>query len=265
MSEHPALAADTVTIGYTAHPVVERLSLTIAHGSVTALVGPNGSGKSTLLRGLARLLAISAGVMYLDGKALSTLPTSAVARQLAMLPQGPSTPPGLTVAELVEQGRYPHAGPLRMLRHQDHTAIRDAMALTDTAQFATRSLESLSGGERQRAWIALALAQDTPILLLDEPTTFLDIGHQLEVLELVRRLNRERDMTIVLVLHDLNQAAHYADRMMVLNQGQIIADGPPAMVMTSALLSQVFGVRAHILPDPDDGVPLCMPYARCSR
>jgi iron complex transport system ATP-binding protein len=177
--------------------VIDQLALQVERGSITALVGPNGSGKTTLLKTLARLLTPSAGTVYLDGKAISQMPTAAVARELAILPQGPSAPEGLTVRELVEQGRFPHVGALRMLRAQDHAAITAALTSTGMAGFAHRPLDALSGGERQRAWIALALAQETPILLLDEPTTFLDIGHQLEVLDLVRQLNQERAMTIV--------------------------------------------------------------------
>lgn len=255
------LVARALSVGYGPHTVVRQLSLSIAQGAVTALVGPNGSGKSTLLKALARLVPLQAGAVYLDGKALSREPTRAVARELAILPQGPVAPAGITVAELVEQGRYPHAGALRMLRRQDHAAIREALELTDTARFADRPLESLSGGERQRAWIALALAQATPTLLLDEPTTFLDIGHQLEVLELVRRLNRERGLTVVMVLHDLNQAARYADRMVALHQGQIVADGTPTAVLTTSLLEQVFGAQASIVTDPVTGAPVCLPYA----
>ncbi len=230
-------------------------------GQVTALVGPNGSGKSTLLKTMARLLRPSGGVVLLDGAAIARLPTAQVARALAVLPQGPVAPAGLTVRELVEQGRYPHAGPLRMLRRQDHAAIAEALELTGMQAFAGRPLDALSGGERQRAWIALALAQATPILLLDEPTTFLDSGHQLEILTLVRRLNRERAMTIVLVLHDLNQAARYADTMVALHRGRIAAHGEPRDVLTVRLLESVFGVHAHILTDPATGTPLCVPYA----
>jgi iron complex transport system ATP-binding protein len=264
MNEHltePALAAEALRVGYGERSVIDGLDIQIRHGSVTALVGPNGSGKSTLLKTLARLLAPSAGAVYLDGKAISRLPTAAVARELAILPQGPTAPEGLTVRELVEQGRFPHVGALRMLRVQDHEAIGAALERTGMAEFAHRPLSALSGGERQRAWIALALAQETPILLLDEPTTFLDIGHQLEVLDLVRRLNHERGMTIVLVLHDLNQAARYSDRMVALQRGQIVADGPPAQVLTPHLLERIFGVRAHIVPDPASGAPVCLPYA----
>ena len=201
------IRAESLTVGYDSRPILADLDLELERGQVTSLVGPNGSGKSTLLKGLARLLKPTGGTIYLDGQAIAHLPTVEVARRLAVLPQGPSAPPGLTVGELVEQGRYPHAGPLRMLRRQDHAAIAEALDLTGTTHFVQRPLDSLSGGEHQRAWIALALAQSTPILFLDEPTTFLDIGHQLEVLALIERLNRERQMTIVMVLHDLNQAA----------------------------------------------------------
>jgi iron complex transport system ATP-binding protein len=257
----PVLKADALNIGYGQRLVVEGLSIDLLKGHITALVGPNGSGKSTLLKTLARLLHPSSGAVYLNGKAISRMATSAVAQEIAVLPQGPVAPAGLTVAELVEQGRYPHAGPLRMLRQQDYSVIGEAMRLTNMGDFAYRSLDSLSGGERQRAWIALALAQDTPVLLLDEPTTFLDIGHQLEVLELVKKLNIERQMTIVLVLHDLNQAARYADRMVALNEGKIVSDGPPAEVLTTTLLAEVFGVHAHIITDPVRGTPVCLPYA----
>jgi iron complex transport system ATP-binding protein len=256
-----ALAAENLTIGYGERPIIEDLSLCIEKGQITALVGPNGSGKSTLLKAMARLLKPSAGAVLLDGKALHTLSTTQIAQQLAILPQSPSAPHGLTVRELVEQGRYPHVGALRMLKSQDHAAIHEALELTDITHFANRPLDSLSGGERQRAWIALALAQDTPLLLLDEPTTFLDIGHQLEVLELVRHLNRERGMTIVLVLHDLNQAARYADRMIVLKRGAVVADGTPNAILTPDLLAEVFGVQVNIVIDPSTGTPVCLPFA----
>lgn len=257
--------ADTVSVGYPDRSVIDTLSLAVETGKITVLVGPNGSGKSTLLKAMARLLPMSAGAVYLDGKAITKLPSTQVARELAILPQGPSAPHGLTVAELVEQGRFPHVGALRMLRRQDHDAITQALTLTNMTDFVHRSLDALSGGERQPAWIALTLAQDTPMLLLDEPTTFLDIGHQLEVLDLVRMLNEDRQMTIVLVLHDLNQAARYSQRMVVLQQGYIVADGPPADVLTPTLLGDVFNVRANIIIDPASNTPVCLPYAVVSR
>lgn len=255
------LAAQTLSVGYHERQVINELSLCIEEGKITALVGPNGSGKSTLLKALARLLKPSGGAVLLDGKAITSLSSTQVAQQLAILPQGPSAPHGLTVAELVEQGRFPHVGALRMLRRQDHEMIHEALALTNMTDYAHRALDSLSGGERQRAWIALTLAQDTPLLLLDEPTTFLDIGHQLEVLELVQRLNRERGMTVVLVLHDLNQAARYADRMVVLNRGAIVANGAPHTVLVPELIANIFGVHVNIVTDPISNTPVCLPYA----
>ena len=255
------LAAESLSVGYGGQVVIPELSLQISLGTITALVGPNGSGKSTVLKALARLIAPRAGAVYLDGRAIARLPTREVAQQLAMLPQGPGAPEELTVGELVEQGRYHHAGPLRMLREQDHVAITQALTQANMLELRQRRLDSLSGGERQRAWIALALAQATPVLLLDEPTTFLDVGHQLEVLALIQQLNRIQGKTIILVLHDLNQAARYAERMIVLRSGHIVADGSPREVLTTALLADVFHVQAHIISHPVDGLPVCLPYA----
>jgi iron complex transport system ATP-binding protein len=256
----PALEARGVRTGYGDRTVLEDLSVAIRAAEITALVGPNGSGKSTLLKTLARLLKPGGGSVLLDGKAISQMSTSAVARQMAVLPQGPSASPGITVRELVEQGRFPHVGALRMLRQQDHAAITQALAVTGMIDYAARPLDSLSGGERQRAWIALTLAQETPVLLLDEPTTFLDIGHQLEVLDLVETLNQQRGMTIVMVLHDLNQAARYAHRMLVLDKGAVVSDGPPATTLTADLLERVFNVRATIVSDPVTRAPVCVPH-----
>ncbi len=258
--QNTALEAKSLAVGYGERLVIPGLSLQITMGQITALVGPNGSGKSTLLKALARITHPKGGMVYLDGRAIARMSTREVALQLAVLPQVPTAPDELTVAELVEQGRYPHAGPLRMLREQDHRAIHDALAQTNMEQLRYRRLDSLSGGERQRAWIALALAQATPILLLDEPTTFLDVGHQIEVLDLVQTLNQVHGKTIVLVVHDLNHAARYADRMVVLQDGRIVADGTPRDVLTATLLAEVFKVQAHILNHPVDGVPVCLPY-----
>lgn len=261
MSSHsPLLEAQNISVGYVERRIIDDLSVSLEQGKVTALVGPNGSGKSTLLKSLARLLPVEAGVVYLDGKAIQKLPSQQVARELAILPQNPSAPRGLTVSELVEQGRFPHVGALKMLKHQDHDAVKMALELTNMTAFANRSLDALSGGERQRAWLALTLAQDTKLLLLDEPTTFLDVGYQLEVLELVERLNQERQMTVILVLHDLNQAARYSQRMLVLKQGTIVADGCPEDVMNPELLLEVFKVHVNIVQDPATGQPVCLPY-----
>ncbi|HEX5503760.1 MAG TPA: ABC transporter ATP-binding protein [Thermomicrobiales bacterium] len=256
-----ALEGAALSAGYGSRLVLEQLSLGIERGGVTALVGPNGSGKSTVLKALARLLHPRHGAVYLDGRDISRLPTREVARRLAMLPQAPSAPEELTVAELVEQGRYPHMGPLRLFDDADRAAIARALTETGMTEFRERPLDSLSGGERQRAWIALALAQETPILLLDEPTTYLDVGHQFEVLDLLRRLNTEQGMTIVLVLHDLNQAARFSRRLVVFEAGGIVADGTPAAVLTPELLARVFHVQAHVVPHPEDGSPVCLPFA----
>lgn len=249
-----------LSLAYDREIIVQQLSLSIVTGEITTLVGPNGCGKSTLLRGLARLLKPKSGDVLLDGKAIHTMPTKQLAKQLGILPQGPTAPEGLTVYELVAQGRYPHQGFFQQWSPEDETATREAIAITNMVELADRPLDTLSGGQRQRAWIAMTLAQNTPILLLDEPTTFLDIGYQLEVMELIERLNRERRMTILLVLHDLNQAARYSQRMIVLQNGRVVADGSPGVVLTKGLLVDVFKVQANIVTDPDSGSPVCLPF-----
>lgn len=260
MSEPPALTAVGVGVHYGQFQAISALDLKVQRHTVTALVGPNGSGKSTLLRALGRLVRPTLGSVLLDGRDIAHLPTREVARRLGVLPQGPTAPGGITVAELVEQGRYPHAGPLRMLRRQDHDAIKEALKVTAMAPFADRAVDSLSGGERQRAWIALTLAQSAPVLLLDEPTTFLDVRFQLEVMELVRSLNQDAGLTVVMAIHDLQHAARYADRMIALSSGRMVADGGPSQVLTTALLERVFGVKANIVTDPASGLPVAIPY-----
>jgi iron complex transport system ATP-binding protein len=260
-----AMAVESVRVGYDGRQVIGGLDLEVAVGSSVGLIGPNGSGKSTLLNTIARLLKPTAGTVLLDGRAIGTMRSTEIARRLAILPQSPSAPGTLTVAELVEQGRYPYAGPLRMLRRQDHQAIANALSLTGMTDFAHRPIDALSGGERQRAWIALALAQDTDYLLLDEPTTFLDIGHQLEVLELVERLHRERSLTVVMVLHDINQAAQFCERVIVMRDGAVVSDGAPRDVLTEDLLADVFGVRARIILDDVSGRPLCLPLSTSQK
>ncbi len=259
-TSHAALRADELSLAYDGALIIERLSASIVAGEITALVGPNGCGKSTLLKGLARLLRPRGGAVLLDGRAIHTLPTRQLARQLGILPQAPTAPEGLTVYELVAQGRYPHQGFFHQWSAEDEAQTRTAIAATNMVEFADRPLDTLSGGQRQRAWIAMTIAQDTSILLLDEPTTYLDIGHQLEVMELIERLNRERGTTIVLVLHDLNQAARYGRRMIVMNEGAIVADGAPWDVLTRDLLAEVFKVQAGIIPHPETGTPVCLPY-----
>ena len=252
------LRGDGLGHAYGGRDVLSDVDLTFPAAGITAVVGPNGAGKSTLLKALARLVAPDRGTVYIDGRALTTLSSAQIARRLAVLPQGPVAPDGLTVGALVEQGRFPHVGGLRMLGRQDHASVRAALADTGMTAFAERPLTELSGGERQRAWIALALAQDTDLLLLDEPTTFLDLRFQLEILELVVRLNRVRGTTIVMVLHDLNHAARHADRVVVMRDGLIVADGPPAAVITAGLVRDVFGVHATMIADPVDGRPVCV-------
>jgi iron complex transport system ATP-binding protein len=259
------LESAALSAGYGRRLVLEELSLSIERGSVTTLVGPNGSGKSTVLKALARMVHPRHGVVYLDGRDISQLRTRDIARRMAILPQAPTAPEELTVAELVEQGRYPHVGPLRLFDDADHAAIARALNETRMTDFIDRPLDSLSGGERQRAWIALALAQETPILLLDEPTTYLDIGHQFEVLDLIRRLNIEQGMTIVMVLHDLNQAARFSHRMVVFESGGIVADGAPAAVLTPEMLARVFHVQAHVIYQPGDDSPVCIPFGLAAR
>ena len=255
----PALSARALAAGYPDRRVIDGLDLEVAPGRITMLVGANASGKSTLLGTLARLLPPLAGTVALDGADVRGIPRRAFARTVGILPQQPTAPEGLSVAELVARGRHPHRGLLGRWTDADAAAV-DA-ALTDTAmtELADRAIGELSGGQRQRAWIAMALAQDPRILLLDEPTTFLDLSHQLEVLDLLRRLNRERGTTVVVVLHELNLAARYADELVVMAQGRIVAHGAPADVLTPDVLKTAFGLDALVIPDPLTGTPLVIP------
>jgi iron complex transport system ATP-binding protein len=239
-----------------------NLDLAIPAGKITTLVGPNGCGKSTLLRGLARLLKPRAGTVYLDGADIFKLSTKAVAKRLGILPQGPVAPEGLTVRDLVAQGRYPYQNWLQQWSKEDERLVEQALATTGMTPLADRALDTLSGGQRQRAWIAMALAQDTEILLLDEPTTFLDLAHQVEVLDLLYELNQTEGRTIVMVLHDLNQACRYADYLVAVREGQVWAEGVPAQVMTEAIVREVFGLECRIVTDPVAGSPMCVPLGR---
>jgi len=255
------LRAESVTVGYGAEPVLRDLSFDVPTGRITSIVGPNGCGKSTLLRTLARLLPPSDGRVSLDGEPIGRLSTRDVARRLALLPQSPTAPEGLLVSDLVLRGRHPHQRWFRQWSPKDETIIAEAMAWTDIAELKDRPLDELSGGQRQRAWLAMTLAQDTELLLLDEPTTFLDLAHQVEVLDLVVRLNRERDRTVVMVLHDLNLAARYSDTIVVMHEGAIVGEGEPAVIITQDLLSSVFGLEAEVLSDPRTGLPIVVPVA----
>ncbi|MEG2029947.1 MAG: ABC transporter ATP-binding protein [Janthinobacterium sp.] len=247
------LEAYQLQLGYGRHTVVPATSLRLEPAAITCLIGPNGCGKSTLLRGLAGLQAPQSGHVELDGKALPAWPPRALARALAVLPQSPAGPDGLSVLQLVRHGRYPHQGLFGALRARDHAAVDWALEVTGLAALRGRALQTLSGGERQRAWIALALAQQAPLLLLDEPTTYLDIGHQIEVMELLRTLNRAHGMTIAMVLHDLNQASQYADRLLVMRAGRIVASGAPAEVVSAALLRETFGIGVELVAREDRG------------
>lgn len=254
-----------LTLGYDETAVIRRLDVEIPDGKITSVVGPNGCGKSTLLRSLARLMKPRNGAVYLDGAAISKLPTGEVARKLGILPQNPNAPEGLTVRELAAQGRYPHQRWFRQWSKDDEQAIERALEITGVLELAGRPLETLSGGQRQRAWISMALAQETETLLLDEPTTFLDMAHQLEVLQLLDRLNREEGRTVLMVLHDLNNASRYSHHMIALSVGKVFAAGTPAQVVTAEVLREVFHVEADIVTDERSGVPLCIPHGLRKR
>ncbi|WP_113701020.1 ABC transporter ATP-binding protein [Nonomuraea lactucae] len=259
------LQAAGVKLGYGDRTVVENLDLGVQAGTVTTIIGPNGCGKSTLLRALGRLLKPQGGQVLLDGKRIDRTPTREVARVLGVLPQAPTAPEGLTVSDLVARGRHPHQTWYRQWSSDDEAAVVRALEMTGLADLAERPLDELSGGQRQRAWISMALAQGTDLLLLDEPTTFLDLAHQVEVLELVRHLHREAGRTIVMVLHDLNLAARYADRLVAMREGQVIAAGDPHEVLTEDLLREVFDLDAKVIPDPVAGTPLVVPIGPRSR
>jgi iron complex transport system ATP-binding protein len=253
------LRARGVELAYDGRPVVSGLDLGVREGSLTAIVGPNACGKSTLLRALARTLAPRAGAVLLDGREIGGLRTKRVARRLGLLPQTPIAPDAITVADLVARGRYPHQGLLRQWSPEDERAVGDAMAAARVEALAERPVDELSGGQRQRAWLAMALAQETAILLLDEPTTFLDIAHQIEVLDLCAELRLAGGRTVVVVLHDLNHACRYASHLVVMHEGRIAAEGPPAEVIDADLVERVFGLRCRVMADPESGTPLVIP------
>ncbi|GAA4622722.1 ABC transporter ATP-binding protein [Actinoallomurus vinaceus] len=259
MSRTSRLTARDLTLAYEDRTVVDGLDLEIPDGRVTVVVGPNACGKSTLLRALGRLLKPRRGAVLLDGAELARLPRKQIARTVGVLPQSPTPPDGITVADLVARGRQPHQTWWRQWSEDDERATAEALERTSTADLAERPVEELSGGQRQRAWIAMALAQDTDLLLLDEPTTYLDIAHQVEVLDLIRQLNHERGRTVVAVLHDLNQAARYADHLVAMKAGRIIAQGPPRDIVTADLVREVFGLTSVVVPDPVTGGPLVVP------
>lgn len=255
------LTADALTLRYDARTIVDGLTVTLPEGRITVILGANACGKSTLLRGLARLLAPAAGRVLLGGVDVRTMAPKALARRVGFLPQAASAPGGVTVAELVARGRYPHQRLLQQWSPEDADAVNAAMRATGVAALGDRALDELSGGQRQRTWIAMLLAQQTPVMLLDEPTTYLDVAHQLEVLELCRRLNREEGRTVVLVLHDLEQACRYADHLVVMRSGAVLSTGAPGDVMTEELVAEAFGLRALVQPHPVTGTPMVVPIA----
>ncbi|MGK7901595.1 MAG: ABC transporter ATP-binding protein [Hormoscilla sp.] len=258
-----ALTTRKLTLAYSnGQPIIENLDLAILTGKITVIVGPNGCGKSTLLRSFARLLKPVVGTVYLDGTSIFKLSTKEVAKRLGILPQSAVAPAGMTVRELVAMGRYPHQGWLQQWSQQDAEMTDRAIAITSMTELADRAVDTLSGGQRQRAWIAMVLAQDTEIILLDEPTTFLDIAHQIEILDLLYELNKTQGRTIVMVLQDLNQACRYADRLIALRNGEIQIQGAPADVMTEGTVRLVFDLDCRIISDPVAGTPMCVPVGR---
>ncbi|MEV5547219.1 ABC transporter ATP-binding protein [Streptomyces sp. NPDC052309] len=259
------LSAENVTLAYDQRVIAEKLSVEIPDNSFTVIVGPNACGKSTLLRALSRMLKPSHGRVLLDGEVIQSMPAKQVARTLGLLPQSSIAPDGITVADLVGRGRYPHQGLLRQWSTEDERVVQESMAQTGVAELADRYVDELSGGQRQRVWIAMALAQQTPLLLLDEPTTYLDIQHQIDVLDLCAELHEEQGRTLVAVLHDLNHAARYATHLIALRGGEVIAEGAPNDIVTSELVEEVFGLRCQVIDDPETGTPLVVPAARKAR
>ncbi|KIF70513.1 ABC transporter [Streptomyces sp. AcH 505] len=259
------LTAESVTLGYDRRIIARDLSVEIPDHSFTVVVGPNACGKSTLLRALSRMLKPAEGRVLLDGAAIHSLPAKKVARTLGLLPQSSVAPDGITVADLVARGRYPHQGLLRQWSPDDERTVQESMAATRIDDLADRYVDELSGGQRQRVWIAMALAQQTPLLLLDEPTTFLDIQHQIEVLDLCAELHETGGRTLVAVLHDLNHAARYATHLVAMRDGAVVAEGPPAEVVTAPLVERVFGLRCQVIEDPETGTPLVVPAGRKAR
>jgi iron complex transport system ATP-binding protein len=259
------LRAEGLTLGYEDRTVIDDLDLVVPPGRITAIVGANACGKSTLLQALARLLGARAGSVLLDGQSIHRMPTRQVARRVGILPQSPVAPVGITVADLVTRGRSPHQTWWRQWSAADEQAVAAALTATGMLEHAERPVDALSGGQRQRAWIAMAIAQGTPVLLLDEPTTYLDLAHQIDVLDLVVDLNRTEGRTVVMVLHDLNQASRYADHLVALKAGRIVRQGPPSTVVTAELVEEVFDLDCHVGTDPVTDTPMITPIGRHHR
>jgi iron complex transport system ATP-binding protein len=256
------LHGDSLTLGYGKKTIAESLSVTIPDGHFTAIIGPNGCGKSTLLRTLSRLMTPLEGSVWLDGELIQNYASKEVARRIGLLAQNATTPGDITVQELVSRGRYPHQPLFTRWRKEDEQAVSRAMTATGITDLANRSVDTLSGGQRQRVWIAMVLAQETSIMLLDEPTTWLDIGHQIDLLELLSELNREQGYTLAAVLHDLNQACRYATHLIALRDGKIVAQGAPKEIVTAELIEAIYGLRCTIIDDPVAQTPLVVPLGR---
>ncbi|MDR6554097.1 ABC transporter ATP-binding protein [Paenibacillus qinlingensis] len=258
----PALEAQSLRLTYGETTIFQSLDVQIPKGKITVFIGSNGCGKSTLLRSLARLMKPTSGSILLDSHEIAKLSTKEVARRMAILPQGPVAPEGLTVRQLVKQGRYPYQSWLQQWSEEDENKVMKALELTDMLEVADRTVDSLSGGQRQRAWIAMTLAQDTPTLLLDEPTTYLDLTHQIEVLDLLFELNEREQRTIVMVLHDINLACRYAHHIVSIKKGAIYAEGKPEDIVNASLLREVFDMDCQVTTDPIFGTPMCIPYGK---
>ncbi|MFJ8910081.1 ABC transporter ATP-binding protein [Amycolatopsis sp. NPDC102389] len=255
------LHADALTLAYDGRTVAEDLGVVIPDRSFTVIVGPNACGKTTLLRALARMLKPRRGSVFLDGQAISSFPAKEVARRLGLLPQSSIAPDGITVADLVARGRYPHQRLLRQWSREDATVVAESMRATGVDDLAERLVDELSGGQRQRVWMAMALAQETDLLLLDEPTTYLDIAHQMDILDLCAELHQEQGRTLVAVLHDLNHAARYATHMIAMRDGEVLATGAPEEVVTAANVEKIFELPCRVMPCPETGTPLVIPKA----
>lgn len=256
------LRGENLTLGYGKKTVAQDLNVSIPDGHFTAIIGPNGCGKSTLLRTLSRLMTPLAGSVYLDGEQIQRYASKEVARRIGLLAQNATTPGDITVQELVARGRYPHQPLFTRWRKEDEAAVTRAMQATGITNLAAQSVDTLSGGQRQRAWIAMVLAQETAIMLLDEPTTWLDISHQIDLLELLSELNRTQGYTLAAVLHDLNQACRYATHLIALRDGKIVAEGAPKAIVTPDLIEQIYGMRCMIIDDPVAGTPLVVPLGK---
>lgn len=262
MNTAHVLKSNNIVAGYDKKTILNKVNITIPENKISVIIGANACGKSTLLKTLARLIQPTYGEILLDGKKLTSMAPKQLARVLGLLPQSPVVPEGITVADLVGRGRFPYQSFFKGLSKKDYEAVEEALALMGITELANRSVDELSGGQRQRVWIAMALAQQTDILLLDEPTTFLDISYQIEILDLLTDLNRKRGTTIVMVLHDINLSARYADYIFAVRQGNLIAEGTPADIITDGLIKQVFDLDCTVIPDPVSGSPFIVPKGR---